>query len=78
MAEEAFVIGCQHLANLCSGIVILVQCDPMQKIGWKSNPNRENVYALQKLKLQERTISSFQITGHTTKAYLLRVHMQKQ
>ena len=77
MAEEAFAIGCLHLANLCSGNVILVQCDPIQKVWWESNPNKENLYALQKLKLQV-TFSQFQITGNITIAYLLGVYMQKQ
>ena len=67
MAEEAFVIGFLHLANLCSANVILAQCDPIQKILWESNPNRENMYVLQKLQLQQTTIARFQITGHITK-----------
>ena len=39
---KAFVIGCLHLDNLCSGNVILVQYEQIQEIGWESRPNREN------------------------------------
>ena len=64
MAEEPFVIGRLHLADLCSGNVILAQRDPVRKIGCESNTNRENFYVPQKSKLQQRTNSLFQITGH--------------
>ena len=47
MAKEAYVIGCMHLGNLCSGNVILVHCDQIQEIGWESNPHREYLYLLQ-------------------------------
>ena len=46
MAKEAFVVSCMHLANICSGNVILVKCDQIQKIGWESMLQTENVYVL--------------------------------
>ena len=70
MAEEAFVIGYLHLDNLCSDNVIFVKCGQIQKIGWESKPNQEILCILQILKLQQMTISWFQINGHITNAYL--------
>ena len=45
-------------------------CDQIQKIGWKSKPNRENLRILQKLKLYPYDGCHFQITHQVTKAYL--------
>ena len=49
--KEASDIGCMHLANSCSGNVILVHCDQIQDIGWERKSHRENLYLLQALKL---------------------------
>ena len=46
MAKETFVMGCLHLAYLCSGNVILAQCGQIQKIGLESRPNRGNLNIL--------------------------------
>ena len=50
MTEENFVIGCLHLANLCSGYVILVQFDQIQEIGGKASITEKILCALQKVK----------------------------
>ena len=47
MAKEAFVIGCMHLGNLCSGNVIMIHCDQIQEIGWERKPHRGNLCLLQ-------------------------------
>ena len=67
------IVHCLHLAILCSGNAVLVQCDQIKKIGRESKPNRENVCVFQKLELQQMAITWFQLPGHNTKAYLLRV-----
>ena len=37
MAKEAYVIGCMHLGNLCSGNVILFTANKFRKLGGKGS-----------------------------------------
>ena len=68
---------CWHWAAECTRLWI--QCGPIHKIGWESKASRENLYILQKHKTTstQKFCHWSVITDQVTRAYLLRVYMQK-